>query len=376
MKNKIAIVVSSPMTLTSFMVEHIRILSEDYSVYLIANFSDANNPEINGVSGFININIKREITLYSDFSSLFTLIKVFRKEKFQSVMSITPKAGLLAMCASWLTFVPIRIHYFTGQVWVTKTGLFRYLLKYLDKLTAFCSTYSLVDSISQREFLISERVIQGSRSEVLAHGSISGVDINKFKFKISDRDSVRKNLNISNVDFVYLFIGRLCNDKGLPELIEAFSDINNVNKHVHLVLVGPNEGLFTSEYFSNLNIPNIHYVGKTSNPEIYYSCADVFMLPSHREGFGTVILEAAATKVPSIASNIYGLTDAVIDGKTGLLHEVKNTDDLKSKMILILEDKNLRESLSINAYSRVCEFFSSSYVSRQLLFFYNKLFKL
>ena len=376
MKKNIAIIVSSPMTLTSFLSNHIIKLSEDYNIIVFANFpEDYEYSNLLGVSEFVSVNIKRNIDILSDMMSLYKIFMKFRYYKFDCVHSITPKAGLISMIAAWSLGVPNRFHTFTGQVWVTKTGLFKYFLKFLDKLIFRLSTFSLVDSESQRQFLIKENVISDSNSLVLGLGSISGVNINKFKINNISRVMIRDKYKFSNDDLVLLFLGRLNYDKGIEELIDAFSKLSKQHDNVKLLLVGPNEGDYSQKNVKKLGIDNIYYVGSTTEPELYYSASDVFILPSHREGFGTVVLEASAAKIPSVVSNIYGLSDAVIDGETGLLHKSKDSNDLLNKINRVINDNELRFRLGNNAYKRVLDFYQEDFLSNQLSIFYKQKIK-
>ncbi|WP_052880197.1 glycosyltransferase [Vibrio coralliirubri] len=367
-RKKIAFIVSSPMTITSFLLSHIKSLSLEYDVYVIANCeSEVSIPNAKEV---INVRIERDIKLFYDLKAVLKLVKVLKKYKFCSVHSVTPKAGLLCMLASFFCRVPFRYHTFTGQVWATKSGLSRIGLKFLDKLIFTLSTHSLVDSSSQQSFLIQEKVINRRKSTVLGKGSISGVDLSRFKFSLTDRMDIRDKLGIPEDSICLLFLGRLCQDKGLDELLIVFKELSSKFDDIYLLLVGPNEGQYTVDYFASLDEPRLRYIGPTDSPASYMSTADLFLLPSHREGFGSVVLEAAACKLPTVASNIYGLSDAVVDGRSGLLHEVQNVKDMEEKIAMLIENKEYLSKLSDYAFNRVKVDFDSEYLSSCLVSFY------
>ena len=131
---KICFVVSSPTTANVFLKDHIENLSKYYEIDIIANFDKERkehkeHKERKEHITRINASIDRKINLKSDLAALFYLIKLFKKNEYVSVHSVTPKAGLLAMTAAFITQIPNRIHWFTGQVWVTKKGINRKLLK-------------------------------------------------------------------------------------------------------------------------------------------------------------------------------------------------------------------------------------------------------
>lgn len=375
MREKICFVVAEPMTAKAFLLDHLRVLSEVYDITLVAAFIDDHiEDSITSICTIKAVPIKRSIRLLSDLYALFILYRFFRQESFLSVHSVTPKAGLLAMTASLLAGVEFRFHTFTGQVWATKTGLFRFLLKSLDKLIFYFASRVLVDSPSQRNFLIDNCVVNFDYSHVLGDGSISGVDLIRFKSDLSARSEVRARHQIPEDAFVFLYLGRLNYEKGLLELFSAFSKINYVEKNAYLLVVGPDEAEVLKRHSHLISSFREHFVsvGFTNKPECYMAASDVFCLPSHREGFGTVILEAAACGIPSIGSNIYGISDAIVHGVTGLLHAKGSDEDLSEKMQLLLADKQLAKLYGANARLRAKEKFSKERLTAGMVEFYKK----
>ena len=153
---------------------------------------------------------------------------------------------------------------------------------------------------------------------------------------------------------VYIFLGRLNQDKGVLDLASAFLNIANKKSNVHLLVVGPDEGGMDKALEKILanKYKQFHRIGFTSQPENYMAAADVFCLPSYREGFGSVIIEAAATKIPAIASNIYGLVDAVKDKETGMLHPPKDIKAIESCLLEMLNNEELRNNMATRAYTQ------------------------
>lgn len=371
MKKKICFVVSSAMTVNAFLQEPIRYLSKHYQVYVAVNGStDALSPSLKEIVTVLPVSIERKISFRHDLLALFQLFCIFRKYKFHSVHSVTPKAGLLAMLASFLSGVKIRIHTFTGQVWVTSKGLKRWFFKGMDCLIALFATNILVDSASQRQFLLDEKVVSAAKSSVLAQGSISGVDIDRFKPNEKARSKIRKELAIDNGAFAFLFIGRLNRDKGVLDLAIAFSRI--AKKGVHMLIVGPDEAGIQKEMEVLLGhcIKQVHFVGFSDLPEDYMAAADVLCLPSYREGFGSVVIEAAAVGIPAIGSKIYGVEDAIADGYSGLLFPAGNPAELSMCMEKIVADNEFTKLLGNNARKRVFEQFTSEYLASAWLAYY------
>lgn len=373
LKDKVCFVLATELTVQSFLINHLRSLAVSYEITVIVNTDNPNFLAENGISAnLIPIDLARKINFIGDMVCLLKLIKIFRSQRFSVVHSVTPKAGLLAMVAAWITRVPYRIHTFTGQVWITKKGLKRYLLMKLDCLISFLSTKNIVDSPSQQLFLIKNNVIPFDKSIVFGHGSISGVDLNKFKPNPQIRNNIRNQLNIKKNSILFIFLGRLTVDKGVLDLAEAFHRLRNDD--IHMLFVGPDEECMRSKILSIFlgENSNIHFIGHTTIPESYMAAADVLCLPSYREGFGSVIIEAAAVGVPAIASRIYGITDAVVDGETGLLHEPGNIDSIKICMEYFIANKAEIARFGERAKTRVIDFFDKNHVTKNWVDFYHE----
>jgi glycosyltransferase involved in cell wall biosynthesis len=329
------------MTITSFIVPHIRVLMGSFDIRVMANTSDANLLSKYDIDiPMEKLPLLRTISPFSDAKVFFLLLAAIKRSRLSAVHTITPKSGLIGMATAYLARVPIRVHSFTGQVWVTRRGFFRLILKLADKCIAALATDILVDSPSQRDFLISEGILNPSRSWVLGAGSICGVDTNRFCPSSAIRSTVRHELSTSEDTIVCLFLGRLVPDKGILDLARAFACISHRHSNTELWIVGPDEaGLFeqVQDICAKLS-GQVKRLGSTSRPERYMQAADLFCLPSYREGFGSAVIEAAACCLPALASRIYGLTDAIVEGKTGWMHEAGNVIDLASVLDEVLSN--------------------------------------
>lgn len=375
-RKKICIVATVPYALVMFMRPHIAMLAEQYDVTLIANGVTQDVALLLGDHvRFVRVNIVRKISLGQDAVALFRLYRIFFQERFDVVHSLMPKTGLLAMLAAFIAGVPHRIHTFTGQVWTTRKGVARLGLKLFDRFIAYCATALLADSFSQRQFLIKEHVVKKDKIVVLGNGSVCGVDIERFRPNSEIRHQIRANLGILDNDIVYLFVGRLNVDKGIQDLAHAFAALADSMSHAHLLVVGPDEGNMDAmlNFILNKYSEQFHRVGFTDRPEDYMACADIFCLPSYREGFGSVIIESAAMGVPAIASNIYGLEDAVKDGETGILHQPKNIEEIKLALLTLSNDDDMRENMSKQAQVRVHTFFTMDIVKDAMRKYYQAL---
>jgi glycosyltransferase involved in cell wall biosynthesis len=349
---RVAVVVTVPFTIRHFLDAQIKALCEHYDVFVIADVSSPNElsflPEDANV---IPVRIERKPSPLRDVKALSRLVRIFRSEQFDLVHSITPKAGLLAMTAAFISRVPHRIHTFQGEVWATRQGVSRWVLKLADRLTATLATDVLVVGHSERRFLIREGVIEAKKSRVLVNGSICGVDTKRFKPDPEARASVRRQLCIADDEIMFLFVGRLNRDKGIGVAIEAFRQLDHNGTRCHLVIVGPDEeGLSQLPEFTRVR--GVRFVGESYEAERYMAAADVLCLPSRREGFAVVIIEAASVGIPAVASRIYGIEDTLVDGVTGLLHDVDNPDHAAQCMALVQVDDALRLRLGGAARSR------------------------
>lgn len=362
-----------------FLAHQINTLVEFYNVTIITNM-DNQNPSLDNISNKVNVihlPIRRNISLFYDLKALFLLILIFYKNKFTLAHSVSPKAGLLNSIAARITSVPNRLHTFTGQVWFTRKGPAKWILKKLDKIIVLLNTNILVDSHSQQKFLINQKVLSKNSSIVLGNGSISGVDINRFQPSKTSRDFIREKLKINENSLVFLFVGRLKRDKGICELIEAFKKISISYDNLILLVVGPDEENLKQELMSDFEDSNkfIKFVDFTNVPEQYMAASDIFILPSYREGFGNVIIEAASCELPSIGSNIYGLSDSIKEGETGLLIQAKSSKILEKAMIELISNNKMRCTMGINARRRVIQKFSQEMITSKLIELYKRLIK-
>ena len=262
----------------------------------------------------IEIPMERHISLTKDLKSLLQLIKVFRKEKPEIVHSMTPKAGLLCMVAAWLTRVPVRIHTFTGLVWPTAHGLQRKILMVTDKITCACATHIIPEGKGVMNDLRNGHITK-KPMKVLGYGNVKGVDMERFKG--SPHHSPK-----GEGGFTFLFVGRIVGDKGLNELVSAFTRLYTEFPFIRLSLVGAYEPELDplhkeTEEVIKSNDAIITLGAKYGDDLIAeYSNADCFVMPSYREGFPNTVLEAGAMGLPCIVTDINGSREIIENEKT------------------------------------------------------------
>ena len=281
-----------------------------------------------------------------------------------------------ATLAGKLARIPHRIHIYTGQVWATRKGFMRSLLKFMDKIPALFNTELLVDGMSQRKFLIEEGVLKENNSFVLANGSICGVRLERFNISAEIRKTEREKFGFTEDDVVFIFLGRLNHDKGIGEIYEAFDKFVIENPKAKLLLYGTDEEGYEEKSKNYPNIirdKNFFYPGLTRTPFDALQAGDVFVLPTWREGFGSSVIEAQALALPVITSDAYGVVDASVPGETGMRCKVNDPEGLYQCMKYYYDNPDIRKQHGLNGKKRVEEKFNNNVVTKAWLEFYKNM---
>lgn len=289
----------------------------------------------------ISVPMQRAIRPFQDVVSLYRLYRVFKKEKPAIVHSVSPKAGLLSMVAAYFAGVPIRIHLFTGLIFPTKTGLSHLLLLQMDRLLCAFATHVYPEGNGVRSDLIRYGVTQ-KPLHLIANGNITGVDTNYFTIPTqTEQQAIRNSLKINPSDYVFLYVGRLVGDKGINELISAFTAPDLQSKKAKLLIVGYLESKLDPLKSETIRVietnENIIFVGFQVDVRPYYAAADCLVLPSYREGFPNVLLQGGAMGLPSIVTDVNGSNEIIQEGKNGTIVPVKQVQALEQAMLAFLE---------------------------------------
>jgi glycosyltransferase involved in cell wall biosynthesis len=268
----------------------------------------------------VAIPMRREIAPFADFMSLLRLCWLLYRLKPDMTEFSTPKAGLLGSMAAMLCGVPSRVYCLRGLKLETSTGLKRRILLAAERLASACSHVVLCNSDSLRNQALALRMAPEAKLRLLGSGSSNGVDVERFS---PGPGSLRARLGLPPDAPVVGFVGRLTRDKGLPELVEAFDAILAARPQAHLLLVGwfdASEDALDRGLRSRIkNHPHIHMTGYVADTAPYYRAMDVMVLPTWREGFPNVVLEAAASGIPVVTTLCTGSRDSVVPEVTGLL---------------------------------------------------------
>jgi glycosyltransferase involved in cell wall biosynthesis len=320
----------------------------------------------------------RAITPLADVFALVRLVRILRRLRPAVVQAGTPKGGLLGILAAWLVGVPVRIYHVRGLPLTTAAGLRHRLLRFTERIACAGATTVLCVSRSMRDVLVSEGICGPGKVEVLLEGSSNGVDSDRFdSSKATEwRQAARTQLGIPADAVVIGFVGRLVREKGLVELVEAWTRLRATKPTARLLLIGPfeNEDPLPSRVRQALESDSrVHLTGIAWDTPSLYAAMDVLCLPSHREGFPNVLLEAAAMQLPVVASDVPGVVDALEDGRTGTLVPVRDAAALTAALARYAEDPALRASHGTRGRAWVLERFTQERIWAALDQYYRGL---
>ena len=375
MKKKLLLVTTVPETLYTILKSQPSFLKEHFDIYIASsNGLFCKQVEVHESLPVNIVPMVRGINPFYDLFSLFVMLRLLLKVKPDAVHSYTPKAGLITMLSSWLCRVPVRIHTFTGLIFPTSQGLRQKLLMQVDRLICACATRIVPEGNGIKQDLVQFKITK-KQMNVIGHGNIAGVDLKYFSPKAWNEPSVKEelkaSLGIGKNAFVFSFVGRLNRDKGLDELAQAFGSMPG---SCHLVIVGeldksapPQKKSLT--YFRQNS--RVHTLGFQEDIRPFIAASDVLVLPSYREGFPNVILQAGAMGLPVIASNINGCNEVIEQEKNGWLVQPGDSQSLKRAMLRALGAKNL-DAMGTNARKIVTMNFERNRYWQYLKDFYDK----
>ncbi|MFQ3853160.1 glycosyltransferase family 4 protein [Staphylococcus sp. 2S1] len=310
-----------------------------------------------------NIPMKREISFLNDIKSLIKMVKLFYKEKPYIVNSGTPKAGLIGTLVAFITRRPVRIYTVRGLRLETVSGLKYKILYAMEKIAMLCATDIIAISESLKEKIVVSNLANENKIKVLGYGSSNGIQLENFTLTDNEINQTYKNQLADN--FVIGYVGRIVKDKGIQELIEAFKKVLKKSYNVKLMVIGSIEkgnAIREKDYWFLKNNPNVLLIEHVSNPVSYYNNMDLFVFPTHREGFGNVSIEAQALEVPVITTNVTGAIDTVIDEETGFIVEKGNVEAIVNKIEKLINNEQLRRTLGENGRINVENKFSNEII--------------
>lgn len=369
MKKKICYVVTIAATIESFFIPQLKYLAENgLDVTVICSPSDTFDlqEKLGDSIRYIPLNIPRGVSTAGLLKAIRQLRTIFKREKFDLVQYSTPNAGFCASIAAKQAGVAVRNYHLMGLRYLGAAGVTQRLLKKIEKITCNNSTHIECISKSNLELCLKDDLFPPQKAVIVWNGSTGGVDLNRFDYNNREqfRSAIRNQYQISEDQFVFGFVGRITEQKGVNELLEAFFKIENAK----LFMIGRMDdvgGIQRDLIEKSKHHKDIIFTGNVDNVEMYFSALDALLLPSYREGFGNVVIEAAAMGTPAIVSDIPGPIDAVIPGKTALTVSAKNTSDLKEAMVSIQHCDY--KKMGIDAKDFVTHSFDSNQLNQYIL---------
>ena len=390
-KRKLIRVTTSDISLDSLIKGQLKFLSSEFEVIGVSNNTGvlAMVGEREGIRT-IEVPMHREISLFSDIKCLWLLYRLFRKEKPDIVHANTPKGSMLSMIASKLASVPHRLYTVTGLRYQGESGLFRILLMVMERISCYCATKVIPEGEGVKKTLLKDN-ITSKEMHIILNGNINGIDTEYFNPDLFNRDrtdnklytgnkkDIRRDLNLKEDDFVFIFIGRIVRDKGMNELAVCMKRFKAEKKNVKLLLIGRFESKLDpldadNEKFLRSDL-NIHFLGYQNDVRPCFVAADVLVVPSYREGFPNVVLQAGAMGIPAIVTNINGCNEIIKEDFNGKIFSSKDVNALYEKMNWCLNNKNRVKDMASQSRKMIVDRYRQEEVWKATLQEYKKLLK-
>ena len=356
MKKKLFRITTVPISLKILLKEQLKFMNNHFEVIGVSS----KGQELKEVSKdesirTIELNMSREITPFKDIVSLVKMIFLILKEKPDIVHTHTPKAGIIGMLASWICRVPVRLHTVAGLPVMEAKGNKKKILLWVERLTYSCSTKVYPNSMGLKKYILNNKLTIDEKLKVIGYGSSNGIDTNYFKKtkSIMEKSHLIKEKYDLNNRFVFCFVGRVVKDKGIDELLYAFDKLSKSFKNISLMVVGEFEEnldpISDKSHKILKNNKNIIYLGFQNDIRAFLASCNCFVLPTYREGFPNVVLQACSMELASIVTDINGCNEIIKHNINGLIVKPKDEEELYIAMKRVLEDENLSKELSLNS---------------------------
>lgn len=326
----------------------------------------------------IELAMRREISILRDMFCLWHLIQIFKREKPYIVHANTPKGSLLSMMAAWIDRVPHRIYTVTGLRYQGSTGMGRWILMMMERLTCLFASKVIPEGEGVKRTLIADGITK-KPLQVIHHGNINGINTQYFSVEAckAKREDVRQKLGINDDEFTFVFVGRIVRDKGMDELAEAMNMLGRLKRKFKLILVGwfEREQTTITEEHENFfrHSESVTYVGYKKDVRPFLLAADALVFPSYREGFPRVPLEAGSMGLPSIVTDINGCNEIIVEGENGIIIPPRDTNSLYAAMLRFIDRPDETKVMASKARQMIKEKYEHEEVINALLEMYNGL---
>lgn len=328
---------------------------QGYEIVLVSSDDPlaAEFAERNGIK-FVPVEIPRSMSPIAIMKAIYYICCLIQTERPDAILGHTPVGALCAMIAARLCGVRKRMYYRHGLIYTTMTGIKYAIFKKEEQFVARLATDVINVSHSLSKLAVVDHLNSDKKQHVIGHGTCGGIDAqNIFNPALLDNskvESLRSKLGLTEVSIVFGFCGRICNDKGIPELVDGFEMFQKLHPSVKtkLLFIGrfdTRDGVSKEkkqQIEANKDIIISGYIDKLEIP-YYYTLLDCFVFPSHREGFGMCVLEASAMEVPILSSKAHGCIDAIIEHETGEYIDLSAEGICKGMELML--DADLRKCL-------------------------------
>ena len=380
MKPKLIRITTVPISLKILLKNQLKFMNQYFDVIGVSSRGKELG-EVEKDEGIrtIELDMSREITPVRDLISLIKMIFLLLKEKPDIVHTHTPKAGIVGMVASWIARVPNRLHTVAGLPVMEAEGNKKKILLMVEKVTYFCATKVYPNSYGLQEYILENNLTDEKKLQVIGYGSSNGIDTLHFSQTdevLQQTEQIIETYNLEN-KFVFCFVGRVVKDKGINELLYSFNKLTQKFDDIILLIVGKFEEELDpiSEQSHKIleDNKNIINVGFQNDIRPYLASSDCFVLPTYREGFPNVVLQASSMGVSSIVTNINGCNEIIKHNENGLIVEPKDKDELYSAMKKYLENEELSEKLSSDSRKDIITKYDRKVFYQYLLKEYNEV---
>jgi glycosyltransferase involved in cell wall biosynthesis len=373
--HKLIRITTVPVSLSVLLKDQLRYMSDHFELLAVSS-PDKILDQVGVREGVRteSVAMTRAITPVKDIKALWKLYRLLKKEKPAIVHTHTPKAGLLGMMAGRLAGVPIRMHTVAGLPLMENTGVKRKVLDFVERLTYSCATGVYPNSKHLAGFILQNKFCKAQKMKVLGNGSSNGINTRFFQpgEELSKTAcELKKQFGLTDKEFLFVFVGRLVKDKGIEELVEAFSLLKEKHPHIKLLLVGPYEPERDPLASATRKIIEtdkaIIHAGFQQDIRPYLMISHVLAFPSYREGFPNVPMQAGCFNLPSIVTDINGCNEIIEDGKNGLIIPAKKVPELQQAMERLLTNSALFLTLQSNARKMIVDRYEQKYLWELLL---------
>lgn len=363
---KMVFVTTIPESL-DFFKGQLKFLSTCFDISIIASpgenlYKIADREKVKAIA----IPMKRPVSICKDLIALIRFIIVLARLRPDIVHGNIPKGSFLSMLAAFVCRVPHRIYMCHGLRYQGAKGIMRNILMLMERITCRCATRVICVSEGIKNTLATDKICR-KKTRVLLNGSVNGIDLKYFNpAKVSLPEDFYQKHALSSDDFIYCFVGRIVKDKGINELCRAFLNIHSSYPNTRLLIIGNLEmeqnPVSVESLVAIQNNEAIRHLDFQQDIRAFLIRSDVLVLPSYREGFGMVLMEAGAMEVPVIASDIAGCNNVVIPDVNGILVTPRSVDSLEKAMLRLYKDRDYSRMLRSRTRNSIKERFDQQKV--------------